>query len=100
MHDYSTMKKCLLQHGINVDNYFEYNNRKYSINDIFNEFHLLPIHLENYNRIYYMEDYYRDKLDRLNEFKYAFKCMYGDHMYSYINLYFDYLNSVYNIRFL
>lgn len=98
--DYISMKKALYQQGINIQNYFEVNNKRYSIYDILEQIHLLPIQLENYNYLFYNPIYLETKLPTLIEFIDAFKYTYNNTMYSYIDNYLAYIKSKYNIRFL
>lgn len=99
MNDYREMKKQLLRHGINIDNKFEFNNKLYCFNDILDYMHILPINFKNYNYIFYLQDYYSDKLTTFNEFIDAFNSVYGNDMYLYFKYYLNYIENIHKIRF-
>lgn len=98
MYDY--LEKELYRFGININNQFIYNNKNYSVKGILSELNLLPINLKNYNHLLYTDIYCKNKIKNVEEFKNAFKNVYNEKMYQYINLYLCYLNNTYNISFL
>lgn len=93
------MKNSLYRHGINIENKFEFNNKIYSVYDILNELHILPIHLLNYNYLLYTEDYLNTKKKEIEDFIHAFKSVYNTCVYEFILQYIKYIEETYNISF-